>query len=290
MHLPWGTNVCLDCPAGNQLLEADLHDVVVEAFLGAAAAQAGDSSIFTLEPPGGFSDSCGSNTLLQPCDVTFKYGTLDQMTDIQLNTSDMVLTLGIDMLDVLARVQKRVLGPLSKPSPDHPVAAAMTFTKVQHSALSLCSPVALLADAIPTLHQPSGIWMATTCTHPHTHPHTTLITSHAHPCLPECIPVPASALDIRSCLATAQIWAHTAQPHSGMPPYANARNVDLFTAERGFTIWRPQVGSHAASQPPSSVATCNHEVSRLHPAQPPETPPCNGRITRVCTGSRLQGH
>lgn len=120
-HLPF---------TGNQLLEADLHDVVVEAFLSGAAAQECDISTFTLEPPGGYIDNTGSNTLLQPCDVTFKYGTYDKMTDIKLDTSDMIFTLSVDMLDVLARLQDRVLGPLSKPSADRPVAAAMTFTKV----------------------------------------------------------------------------------------------------------------------------------------------------------------
>jgi hypothetical protein len=112
--------------------------VLVEAYLGGAVKQEGDASIFTLEPPAGHIDSSGGNTLLQPCDVSFKYGTHNKITDIQLNTSDMVVTVGIDMLDVLARLQDRVLGPLSKPPPDRPVAAAMTFAKV---ALPLVSAV-----------------------------------------------------------------------------------------------------------------------------------------------------
>jgi hypothetical protein len=38
-----------------------------------------------------------------------------------------------------------------------------------------------------------------------------------------------------------QVWPQTTEQLSGMPPYTNTRDVDLFTAERGFTVWRPQV-------------------------------------------------
>jgi len=113
--------------AGGQELDADLHDLLMETSLSAPKQVEVDPDVELIQPAG-FENS--SNLVLQPCDIAFHFESSENKTDIKLNTSDMVWTIGVDMLHIATRLQDRILGPLSRVPPDRPLATAPTFTKV----------------------------------------------------------------------------------------------------------------------------------------------------------------
>uniref|UniRef100_A0A061S6X7 A96521 protein n=1 Tax=Tetraselmis sp. GSL018 TaxID=582737 RepID=A0A061S6X7_9CHLO len=107
--------------SGDQQIDADLHDITVEAYLGssAAASDAYDSGMVTVRPTSvAGAGGASTNKVLQPCDVTLRFLRAGDAVELKLDTSDMALTVGID------------LGPLSKPPADRPLGTAVSYTKV----------------------------------------------------------------------------------------------------------------------------------------------------------------